>query len=348
MDTVITQPITYPIYSLSWCNRPDKRFLLAVSSLMEDHPVNKIQLLKLSLGENPGEIVQFKPLTDFDHLYPPSKIMWSPPTIATTLHGGADLMATSGDALRLWDLSNPHRAIVKSHLSLSKLSDFSAPLTSFDWCQADPTMIGTSSIDTTCTMWDIVTSQPKLQLITNESEVCDISFPVSDPHLFATAGGEGTLSMFDLRTPRVATILYKDPERRPLVRVEWNKMDPGIVATFALHSSRLSIFNMAMPSKPIMELVGYHTDHLNSFAWAPHSAGHLCTVGQDKQIAVWDLSSGQRVIDSPCRVCKTNQHQQNANQVVWPTSRWRGGKGEDGMANLITVGLERQVMMLMI
>lgn len=37
----------------------------------------------------------------------------------------------------------------------NKQSDFCAPLTSFDWCEADPKHLGTSSIDTTCTIWDI-------------------------------------------------------------------------------------------------------------------------------------------------------------------------------------------------
>lgn len=37
----------------------------------------------------------------------------------------------------------------------NKQSDFCAPLTSFDWCEADPKHLGTSSIDTTCTIWDL-------------------------------------------------------------------------------------------------------------------------------------------------------------------------------------------------
>jgi hypothetical protein len=37
----------------------------------------------------------------------------------------------------------------------NKGSEYCAPLTSFDWNDTDPTMIGTSSIDTTCTIWDI-------------------------------------------------------------------------------------------------------------------------------------------------------------------------------------------------
>lgn len=31
----------------------------------------------------------------------------------------------------------------------------SAPITSLDWNVADPTLLGTSSIDTTCTIWNV-------------------------------------------------------------------------------------------------------------------------------------------------------------------------------------------------
>ena len=38
-------------------------------------------------------------------------------------------------------------------LNNNKNSDFCAPLTSFDWNEVDPNLLGTSSIDTTCTIW---------------------------------------------------------------------------------------------------------------------------------------------------------------------------------------------------
>ena len=42
----------------------------------------------------------------------------------------------------------------------NKNSDFCAPLTSFDWNDTDPKRLGTSSIDTTCTIWDIEVGLP--------------------------------------------------------------------------------------------------------------------------------------------------------------------------------------------
>jgi WD40 repeat protein len=46
-----------------------------------------------------------------------------------------------------------------------KTIEYCAPLTSFDWNEANPALVGTCSIDTTCTIWDLNTLTPKTQLI---------------------------------------------------------------------------------------------------------------------------------------------------------------------------------------
>lgn len=41
------------------------------------------------------------------------------------------------------------------YFTIFKQNEFSAPLTSFDWNVESLNLIGTASIDTTCTIWDI-------------------------------------------------------------------------------------------------------------------------------------------------------------------------------------------------
>jgi len=52
-----------------------------------------------------------------------------------------------------------HGLILYENSLQNKNSDFCAPLTSFDWNEVDPNLIGTSSIDTTCTIWGLETGQ---------------------------------------------------------------------------------------------------------------------------------------------------------------------------------------------
>ena len=89
-------------------------------------------------------------------------------------------------------------------LNNNKEKDFCAPLTSFDWSEVDQKLVGTSSIDTTCTIWEVETGQPlarvpqraqgrvKTQLIAHENEVYDIAFSRATSHNFASVGGDGS------------------------------------------------------------------------------------------------------------------------------------------------------------
>ena len=50
--------------------------------------------------------------------------------------------------------------------SLYLVNFISAPLTSFDWNEVDPNLLGTSSIDTTCTVWGLETGQVRVYTCT--------------------------------------------------------------------------------------------------------------------------------------------------------------------------------------
>ena len=160
-----------------------------------------------------------------------------------------DLLATSGDYLRVWRAGEPETKL-ECLLNNNKNSDFCAPLTSFDWnevseifnvCplltnlvtspQVDPNLLGTSSIDTTCTVWGLETGQVlgrvnmvsghvKTQLIAHDKEVYDIAFSKAGGgrDMFASVGADGSVRMFDLRHLEHSTIIYEDPTHTPLLR----------------------------------------------------------------------------------------------------------------------------------
>lgn len=53
-------------------------------------------------------------------------------------------------------------------------SEFSGPLTSFDWNPSNLNVIATSSIDNTVTIWDINSQMVVTQLVAHDSAVYDI------------------------------------------------------------------------------------------------------------------------------------------------------------------------------
>jgi WD repeat-containing protein 68 len=81
------------IYGLSWSNRP-KTFRLGLSSFIQDY-CNKlviVQMFKDSLVK----------VAEADHHFPITKLKWSPFKGA-----GPELLATTGDMLRLWEMVDP-------------------------------------------------------------------------------------------------------------------------------------------------------------------------------------------------------------------------------------------------
>lgn len=80
----------------------------------------------------------------------------------------------------------------------TKANDYCAPITSFDWNDTDVNLLGSCSIDTTCTMWDLQTQQVRTQLIAHDREVYDMSFTAGVDN-FASVGADGSVRLFDLR-----------------------------------------------------------------------------------------------------------------------------------------------------
>lgn len=161
-----TYDAPWPIYAMNWSQRVDKPFRLAIGSFVED-VTNKIRIVQLNKHRD-----MFEPVAEVDHTYPATKILWMPQkanqpdlfgvfyfifTFATSyIHFFFPIKpATSGDYLRIWEMG--HLTAPKAHLNNAKQSEFCAPLTSFDWNETNPDILGTSSIDTTCTIWSLET-----------------------------------------------------------------------------------------------------------------------------------------------------------------------------------------------
>ncbi|KAJ1964901.1 hypothetical protein GGI12_001132 [Dipsacomyces acuminosporus] len=329
----------YPIYSLAWSRLEDRNtmFRMALSSFLEE-PVNKLQVVQLSPHHDSSQTPDrpdFGLVAETSVEYPLTKILWQP---AKSGYAQTDLLAGTGDSLRIWDCERTgdpsEMGLYKSNLRLrAKLStraDYAAPLTSFDWNQVDPRLIIASSIDTTCTVWDIETQQAKTQLIAHDREVFDVAFVAGSQDVFASAGADGSIRMFDLRSLEHSTILYETPPTvapsssdthivdssyysenagapaarmasftPPLLRLSCNAIDPNYIATFALDSQVVNILDVRNPGSAVMQLVGHHAP-ISAITWSPSSPSQLCSAGADSRVLVWDIR----------QAVATRQHQQ--------------------------------------
>jgi len=232
----------FPTYAFDWCKWPvqgggSSAGKMAVGSYLED-PHNFIQILDTQItpqevtahGQSPYGL-EYTKVAEATCAYPVTRILWEPPSSAKA---GTDLLATSGDHLRLWSLpqssnttsSNINRSSTVNTrdpapqklqplalLSNSKTPEHTAPLTSLDWNRLSPKLIITSSIDTTCTIWDIPTLTAKTQLIAHDKEVFDVRFCAGSVDVFVSCGADGSVRMFDLRSLEHSTIIYEPAEK---------------------------------------------------------------------------------------------------------------------------------------
>lgn len=68
--------------------------------------------------------------------------------------------------------------------------------------------------------------------------------------------------------------------------------------------------NYRKPSVPLCKLRN-HKDCVNAIAWAPQSAVHMCSVGDDCKAYIWDLSSTRTIEQTPLLEYKADEQISN-------------------------------------
>ncbi|KAF5473892.1 hypothetical protein F2P56_005843 [Juglans regia] len=275
---VYTYVAQWPICTLAWSVRHDKNTRLAIGSYLEDYS-NKVELVQFNHATS--DFTTDSRLV-FDHPYAATNLMFFPSE--DTMN--PDILATSGDYLRLWQIHDD-RIELKALLNSNKSSEFNSAITSFDWIECDTRRVATSSVDTTCIIWDIEKEVVDTQLVAHDKEVYDISW--GGFNVFASVSGDGSVRVFDLRDKERSTIIYENPIRdSPLLRLEWNKADPRFMATVGMDSNKVVILDIRFPTTPLTEL-SKHKGSVNAIAWAPRSGRQLCSAGDDSRALIWEV-----------------------------------------------------------
>ncbi|KAK8103424.1 WD40-repeat-containing domain protein [Apiospora kogelbergensis] len=311
----------WALYAFDWCKwAPQGKGAgkVAIGSYLEDGH-NFIQILDTQVVNTPNDIytpgsskhsIEFTKVAEATHSYPVTRLLWEPPS---SQKQSTDLLATSGDHLRLWSLPsdaqssygnnvtrpNANAPITKltplALLSNSKTPDHTAPLTSLDWNQVSPSLIITSSIDTTCTIWDIPSLTAKTQLIAHDKEVYDVRFCANTVDVFVSCGQDGSVRMFDLRSLEHSTIIYE-----PTAKDERDATGGRISPTLAqqtmtnapplmrLATSPHDTHLLATPARRSWSFGG-HGGSVNCVEWSPLRRGTLASGGDDSMVLVWDL-----------------------------------------------------------
>ncbi|GMH39030.1 hypothetical protein BSKO_06928 [Bryopsis sp. KO-2023] len=307
---IFTYESSSMLYAMNWSVRQDKDFRLALGSFRENTS-NFLEVIQLD-----EETGRFRCPQGFkaDHGYPATKVMFVPDKEGTM----PDLLATSGECLRLWRIKEGGLKL-EEELTNSKNPELCEPLTSFDWNDADPKLLGTCSTDRTCTIWH-VEGHVVERFVAHNKEVYDIAWGGQEG-TFATVSADGSVRVFDLRNIDSSTIIYESPTAdTPLVRLSWNKQDPRFLATVLKDSSKVVVLDIRSPTFPVAEL-DRHQAPVNSLTWAPHSSCHICTAGDDCQALIWDLTSVRQPLERNLDPVLSYNAGSEVMQLQWSATR---------------------------
>jgi hypothetical protein len=99
---------------------PSSQFRLAIGSYVEQYS-NSVQIVKKHSSTTSTDDLesQLYQACEFDHPYPCTKISWSPDAHN---QGGKDLLATTGDYLRLWNFTDDESITQQQSVKHSAIS----------------------------------------------------------------------------------------------------------------------------------------------------------------------------------------------------------------------------------
>jgi len=316
----------WPMYSLAWSAHLNQAQAprLAIGSYLESE-ANKIQVLEVNQENQKLECV-----AEADHPFPGTKLMWRP--TAPETGANFEMLASTSTTLNLWryDTEGGLKELCKplANARTRGPGGHSPPLTSFDWSQVSPHKIGASSVDSTCTIWNLEKQKIETQLIAHDKAVHDIVFSTKDT-LFASVGADGSVRLFDQRNLDHSTIIYESPTASPLLRLAWNKVNNNYIATIAMDNPGVILIDIRRPSVALAALA-QHGSNVNSISWAPHSRNHLLCGTDDGFALIWDVAEdpaiskmqGSRPGDKTDGPAPVHWHDcdNEVYQAVWPTS----------------------------
>jgi WD repeat-containing protein 68 len=272
-NLVLNYASTNTLYSIAFQNTDICRLALGT---LEKNMSNRIEIVEME-NEN-LTLIKAEP-----HEFPCTKLMWNPSQNAN------NTLAASSDVVRLYKYSEEDRKLNLSLTLNNKKSKYCSPLTSFDWNKENNSILGTASIDTTCTIWDLNKNTIRTQLIAHDKEVFDIAFSQNE-HVFISTGADGSIRLFDLRSLDHSTIIYETKDQTPITKIAWNMQNSSFISALAWEKDIVYIIDSRVAMVSLVELKS-HSAPVTAMSWAPQSHSHICSVGEDKFVLIWNIQT---------------------------------------------------------
>ena len=211
--------------------------------------------------------------------FPVSSILFSPH------EENKNLLISTSDLLSVYSYEEDQLNLMVAFERKTK--NYCGPLTSCDWSIANNAIIGVSSVDHTCSIWDLNKREEKYMIIAHDKEVYDISLG-PDEFIFMSTGADGSVRLFDSRQANSSSIIFETRDESAMTRLKWNLVNPNFILTVIVDKNEIYILDQRKLNAPY-GILKVHTNVVNNAIWAPQSNSNLISVSDDKSALLWDI-----------------------------------------------------------
>jgi ribosome assembly protein RRB1 len=153
----------------------------------------------------------------------------------------------------------------------------------------------------------------------------DLQFSPNQPDVLAACSADGTVRIFDLRTPfnNISELLIQAHNTDVNV-ISWNKKAPTLIASGAEDGS-FKVWDLRYIGKPAITNIAWHQEQVCSIERQPHDEWTLAVASADNRLSVWDFSvekDDEETLDPnfehvPDQLLFLHQGQEDLKEVRW-------------------------------
>lgn len=219
-------------------------------------------------------------------------LSWSPMKEGWLLSGSYD------KKICLWDISSGSGApVLDAQQVFVAHEDLVEDVA---WHLKDEHIFGSVGDDCKLMMWDLRTNKPEQSILAHRKEVNSLSFNPFNEWILATASGDTTINLFDMR--KLSRSLHTfDSHEAEVFQVEWNPNLATVLASSAA-DKRVMIWDInrigdeqseedADDGPPELLFVhGGHTDKISELSWNPSEKWAIASVSEDNILQIWEMA----------------------------------------------------------
>uniref|UniRef100_A0A8C7JAD2 Peroxin-7 n=1 Tax=Oncorhynchus kisutch TaxID=8019 RepID=A0A8C7JAD2_ONCKI len=223
-------------------------------------------------------------------------------------------------------------------ISLVKSFDWNDGLFDVTWSESNEHILLTGGGDGSLQVWDTANPQPgPLQVLKEHTQEWDLSrggqslctlqghegviySTLWSPHIpgcFASASGDGTLRVWDVKTGRCRLAI--PAHKAEILSCDWCKYDQNVIVTGAVDCS-LCVWDLRNVRQPLSRLRG-HSYAIRRVKFSPFNQTVLASCSYDFTVRLWDYSRTEQPLLETLEhhsefVCGLDFNLQIPNQVV--------------------------------